>query len=271
MDDFRVGRICRALRRRRKWRQLDLARRAGCHQTTISAIERGHAADLTLGTVRRVFAALDASFDGIVGWRAGDLDRLLDERHAGVVEAVIRALTELGWSVMAEATYSEFGERGSIDVFAYRSDKRAVAIFEIKTDIAGIEVTVRKHDEKVRLVVDRLGRRWLGWQPRCVGRVLACPEDRAIRRRVDNHQATFATAYPRRAAAIRSWLREPFGNIGGIWFLTPNATRLGSHGRGGPRRVRTPRIEAALPSLGQSQHESAVRRGVMAIETDLGT
>jgi len=34
-----------------------------------------------------VFAAVDAGFDGTVRWRGGELDRLLDERHAALVGA----------------------------------------------------------------------------------------------------------------------------------------------------------------------------------------
>ncbi|HVH18470.1 MAG TPA: helix-hairpin-helix domain-containing protein, partial [Myxococcota bacterium] len=48
-----------------------------------------------------------------------DGDRLLDERHAAMVEAVMRRLVALGWKVRAEVTFSSFGERGSIDVFGW--------------------------------------------------------------------------------------------------------------------------------------------------------
>ncbi|MGZ8758442.1 MAG: helix-turn-helix domain-containing protein [Aeromicrobium sp.] len=61
MDDQRVGRAIRALRRRRGWRQLDLARSASCSQNMISLLERGHFDSVTLRLVRRILAALDAS------------------------------------------------------------------------------------------------------------------------------------------------------------------------------------------------------------------
>lgn len=120
MDDARVDRICRALRRRRGCTQAELAARAGWQQTAISRIVRGHVAGLRLAVARKVFAALDASFDGTVGWRAGELDRLLDERHAATVEAVAVILRRLDWLVIPEASYSEWGERGSIDILAGR-------------------------------------------------------------------------------------------------------------------------------------------------------
>jgi hypothetical protein len=83
-----------------------------------------------------VFAALDASFDGIVGWRSGDLDRLLDDRHAATIEAVALILRTRGWLVIPEASYSEWGERGSIDILAGREEARAVAA--APTDLAAV-------------------------------------------------------------------------------------------------------------------------------------
>ena len=61
MDDLRVGRLVRALRRRRGWRQADLADRAGTSQSVISELERGRLAGVTVGAVRRIGGVLGAS------------------------------------------------------------------------------------------------------------------------------------------------------------------------------------------------------------------
>jgi transcriptional regulator with XRE-family HTH domain len=241
MDDLRIGPICRALRRRRGWRQLDLASRAGCSQRMISYIERGHLAGCRLSLLRRVFAALDASFDGLAGRRAGDLDRLLDERHAAVIEAVARLLQADAWDAIPEFTYSEFGERGSIDLLASKAPARAIAVFEIKGDVTTINDTVRKHDEKTRLAVEKLAMRRLGWRPAIAGRILVIAEDRTARRRVAAHRATFDAAYPLRSNAVRAWLRRPASSMGGIWFLTLSKGSSGSQRHGGPKRIRVPR------------------------------
>jgi len=60
MDDVRVGRILRSLRRRRGWTQSRLASQVGLSQQVISLIERGHSAALAGRTLQRVFAALEA-------------------------------------------------------------------------------------------------------------------------------------------------------------------------------------------------------------------
>jgi Holliday junction resolvase-like predicted endonuclease len=187
-----------------------------------------------------VFAALDASFDGIVGWRSGDLDRLLDDRHAATIEAVALILRTRGWLVIPEASYSEWGERGSIDILAGREEARAVAVFEIKTEIASVEETIRKHDQKARLAFHGLASKRLGWSPTCVGRILVVPEDATIRRVIARHDATFSAAYPLRSRAVRSWLETPGTSAAGVWFLSPKPGSAGSRTGGGPRRVRHP-------------------------------
>jgi len=215
-----------------------LAARARCHQTTISQIERGHAARLRFELIRDVFLALDASFDGIVGWRGGDLDRLLDERHARTVEAVAAILVGNDWQAIPEASYSEWGERGSIDLLAAHAASRAVAAFEIKSELTSVEETIRKLDQKARLVANGLAKRRLGWQPRAIARVLVVPEDPRTRRLVSAHATTFASAYPMRSRDLRRWLVAPTSDAAALWFLTLKPARIGNRKRGGPRRVR---------------------------------
>jgi transcriptional regulator with XRE-family HTH domain len=240
MDDVRIGRICRALRRRLGWTQAELATRAGCHQGLVSAIERGHVARVTLAKARPVFAALGAGLDGQVTWRAGALQRLLDARHAALAEQAGTVLAVDGWQVLPEFTYSEFGERGSIDQLALRPDFQAVAVIELKTDLPGIEETHRRHDEKTRLA-PRLVERRFGWTPAVVGRILVMPEDSRLRRIVAAHQVTFGASYPLRGREVRAWLREPAGPCGGVWFLSPSVRSLDKRVTGGPMRVRHPR------------------------------
>src|SRR4029079_15238453 len=87
MDDARIGRALRALRQRRGMRQSEVAAAAGVAQSTISEIESGRLRSVPLGTLRRVFAAVDAGFEATVLWRGAGLDRLIDARHASLVGA----------------------------------------------------------------------------------------------------------------------------------------------------------------------------------------
>lgn len=238
MDDQRVGRIIRALRRRLGWRQSDLARKSRCSQRTVSRAETGHLP--ALPTLRRILAVIDASLVVEVRWRAGALDRLLDEDHAALVAAVTELLAAAGWDVRVEVTYSQMGERGSIDVLAFMPSVGILLVIEVKTDIAAVEATLRKVDEKVRLAPD-VARTRFGWNIRTVGWLLVMPERSTLRRRVERHNSLFARAFPVRGSEIRSWLRQPVTAIAGLWFLSPSRGMTGIQRRGGRERVRTPR------------------------------
>ena len=240
MDDVRVGRILRAVRRRRGWTQKELGRRAKVSQQAISLIERGHGERLSGETMRRVFAALDSRWEPTVSWRGGDLDRLLDEEHARLVGEISRRLTDAGWEVAVEATYSEFGERGSVDVLGARRDLPAMVVVEVKSELTAIEGTLRKLDEKVRIVEGSLGRKRFGFQARMIGRLLVLPANDTARRRVAQSSDVLDVAFPDRGGRLRSWLRTPAGDLAGILFVANTNPGGVTRMAGGPKRVRTP-------------------------------
>jgi transcriptional regulator with XRE-family HTH domain len=235
MDDQRIGRIVRALRRRLGWRQIDLAGKAGCSQTVVSEGERGHLPSLPI--LRRMLAALDASLVIDVRWRAGALDRLLDEDHAALVAAVTELLALHGWDIRVEVTYSDYGDRGSIDILAFMPATGVLLVIEIKTELAAVESTLRKIDEKVR-VAPEMSRKRFDWDVRSVGWLLVMPESSTLRRRVERHPSLFARVFPARGSEIRRWLRQPAGGIAGLWFLSPSGRSTVIRGRGGRNRVR---------------------------------
>ena len=81
MDDRTAGLVIRAIRRRRGWRQEDLADRAEVSRSQISRAERGWFDQLTLRSIRRIYAALEARLLLAPRWHGAELDRLLDEDH----------------------------------------------------------------------------------------------------------------------------------------------------------------------------------------------
>jgi transcriptional regulator with XRE-family HTH domain len=239
MDDVRVGRILRALRRRRGWTQKELGRRANVSQQAISLIERGHGGRLAVETMRRVFAALDARWEPTVSWRGGDLDRLIDAEHARLVGEISRRLADAGWEVAVEVTYSDFGDRGSVDVLAARSEAQAMVVVEVKSELTTIEATLRKLDEKVRIVQGSLGRGRFGFRPRSVGRLVVLPSTDTARRRVDRSSDVLAIALPDRGGRVRSWLRAPGGDLAGILFVSNTNPGGVTAAGGGSKRIRT--------------------------------
>jgi transcriptional regulator with XRE-family HTH domain len=242
VNDPRIGVIIRALRRRRGWRQTDLAGAAGLSQPLISKLERGAIGDVNVDTIRAVTAALDASVLLEIRWRGGAVDRLLDEKHARIVGATVHLLVSGGWVTEVEVSYSVYGERGSIDILAWREGARALLVIEVKSELVSVEATLRKLDEKTRLG-GAIARERFGWRPESVARILVLPSNSTERRRVARHEAPLRVALPLRYDDLRAWLRRPVGPMGGILFVAFSTARDPRNGHVTARRVRAPSKE----------------------------
>src|SRR5262249_44138341 len=118
MDAIRFGRAVRVLRLRRRLTQAELGARCGMSRSQTSRIETGRADRIRVGDLRRRAVALAARFELLLSWRGAGLDRLIDEAHTTLVDAIVGWLAGYGWDVAVEASFAVFGERGSIDVFA---------------------------------------------------------------------------------------------------------------------------------------------------------
>ena len=183
-------------------------------------LESGRAGGLRLDDLRRHFAELGATLRVTAWWNGAALDRLLDERHAQVVDGGVVVLKRLGWDqVETEVTFNEWGERGSIDLFAARPDLGAIFVGEAKSEWGSVEETIRRLDVKLRLAPSISEKRF-GFRPATVGAALIFPEDRTARRVAAKFAATLAAAYPDRNRSVRRWLRNPSGRLRGLWFLT---------------------------------------------------
>lgn len=237
MEDIKVGALARAIRHRLGWTQRQLAGRIGLSQQLISLFERGHIDALTVRTARRVAAALEMSLAFEPRWRGADGVRLLDGDHAALVNATVAILRSAGWEVTVEYTFNHFGERGSIDVVGWHASSRCLLIIEVKSRLLDTQATLATLDRKVRVVPMLLARE-RGWTARSVGVVLAVPGTTANRSVVARHAATFATAFPDRAAAVRRWLRRPDGRLSAVWFLSGTSGGSGTRAWGTRRRVR---------------------------------
>ena len=236
VSDLRLGRIARALRHRLAWRQSDVARRARVSQTRVSRVERGRVDGLSVGTLRRILAALDAELVLIVRWRGGELDRLLDEGHAALVGAMASLLEARGWEMRIEASYSVYGERGSIDLLGWHPAMRTLLVVEVKTEITSVEETVRRHDVKCRLAA-RLAAERYGWRAVRVARLLVLPDTTTARRRVARHDAVLSRVYPLRAQRIRAWMGRPESAAGALLFAPHSRRVTGVSSPVGRRRV----------------------------------
>ena len=242
MDSLRVGRSVRALRIRRGWRQVDLARASDVARSVISRIELGAIASTRLESVESICAALGADLDIRVRWHGEGLDRLLDQEHAGLVERFVALLHEAGWEVAVEVTFNVFGDRGSVDVLGWHEATRSLLIGEIKSVIADAQGTLGPLDRKARLGL-RIGQS-RSWEPAAVSKLLVVRDGSTNRRRIGELASTFETALPARGAEFRRWMRAPAGAIAALMFL-PDAPRKGTRRAGrGWQRVHRPRYRS---------------------------
>jgi transcriptional regulator with XRE-family HTH domain len=235
----RIARIVRTLRRRRGWRQADLGGRAKVSQQAVSLVECAQATRLSIKTLERILTALEADIDLVVRWRDGQLERLLDEGHAQLMGRLAVRLEAAGWLVRTEVTYARFGERGSVDLLAFKEDRKALLVTEIKTEITSADGTLRKHDEKTRLGREVASERF-GWQSKTVSRLLVLPDAATPRRHISRQDGLFERAYPLRGTELRAWLRDPAETVSGVLFL-PTTKGVGARQElTSRRRIRRP-------------------------------
>ncbi len=150
MDPVRFGLAIRALRRRHGWTQAELATKAGISQSAVSRIERGEGDHLTPRLLARVAEELGARIRVSITAHGEDLDRLLDAGHAELVEVVAKLLRDRGWVVVPEATFSVYGERGSIDILAFHPATGALLVVEVKSTVPDVQATLAGIDRKER-------------------------------------------------------------------------------------------------------------------------
>ncbi len=219
MDDQRVGAAIRAVRIKRGWRQVDLARHATVSRGTISRVERGRVDELTVAALRRVAGALDVRIEVRPWWRAGDLDRLLNAKHSALHEEVARLFGGLpGWVTAPEVSFAIYGERGVIDILAWHAGRRALLVIELKTDIVDVNELLGTLDRKRRLAARIVAER--GWRPITVSTWLIVAASRTNEARAAAHRATLDAALPQNGSQMRRWLREPSGTIAARSFWT---------------------------------------------------
>ena len=245
--DIRFGRGIRALRVRRGWRQADLGQSAGFSRSLVSKVELGDIDSVSVGSLKALAGALGGTLDVRVRWKGEGLDRLLDEAHSRLVDAVIAMLRAVGWEVAVEVSFSIWGERGSIDVLAYHRATGIVLVIEVKSVVPDSQATLHGLDRKTRLAAQIAAER--GWTCRAVGRLLVVGNTTTSRRRVAHFGSMYEAALPDRGPAVRRWLREPKGAFAGLLFL-PDATRSGARRRfAGRDRVNRPRAARTTPRM----------------------
>jgi len=235
MDDMRIGAAFRAVRVRRRWRQCDVAERAGLSRGLVSLVERGHLDRVSLATLRQLARALDIRIDVYARWRGGALDRLSNVRHSFLAESVATAFaSQQDWSIAPEVSFSIYGERGVIDILAFHAPTGSLLVIELKTSIVDVNELVGTLDRKARLAGRIADER--GWRARSVSRWVIVERGSTNLRRFAAHRAMLRAAFPDDGRTMRAWLGDPRGSRSAL-SMWSDANRGSARATRGPRRV----------------------------------
>jgi transcriptional regulator with XRE-family HTH domain len=228
-----LPRALRHLRRHRRWRQSDLAKRSGVSRQVIARIELGDFTATSIRTVADLAQALDASVDLTVRWQGEELDRLVDAAHAHLVARCVELLASLGWDTRVEVSFNHYGDRGRVDVLAFHGSSRMLVVTEVKSALGDAQETLGRLDVKTRLGPVLAGS--VGWPvPIQVVPALVIGDSRRARRIVGEHAALFMRFSVRGREAV-SWLRSASGPApsGLLWFASvPDSRGMGVTRRG---------------------------------------
>ena len=197
VGDQQVGALFRAVRIRGRNRQVDVATAAGVARWSVSAIERGHLDSVAIGQLRSIASALEIRVELDASWRGGDGARIVNERHSRMHELVGARLTAMpGWEFATEVTFSEYGERGAIDILAWHAATRTLLVIELKTELpdpAGLVAQV----DRYRRLAPKVGRD-RGWDASSVAAWVLVAESDFNRRQVARHARDAAQRLPAR-------------------------------------------------------------------------
>lgn len=247
MNGARTGSLLRQIRQRKRWRQADLARRAGVSRQAVSRIERGWIHNLPFGTLELVAAALDAQVDLVVRWHGGDLSRLVNARHAAMHETVAGLFARLpGWKAEPEVSFSIWGERGVIDVLAWHDGRRALLVVELKSELVDVSELLGTLDRKRRLAARVASER--GWLGATTSAWVAIADSRANRRAVAQHGTAIRSKLPIGGRVMKGWLDDPVGAVNALTFLSSAHSVSSRPSLAATRRVNRPRKSAASGS-----------------------
>jgi transcriptional regulator with XRE-family HTH domain len=234
MDTLRLGRMLRMVRLRRNWRQVDVAARAHLSAAAVGRHENGRV--LSLRALESHAAVFGLRLELRLLGRAGDIGRLADEDHAALIEWLAAWLRARGFLVELEASFSEWGERGRVDLLAFHPHSGTLLLVEVKTRLIDLQELIGGIGVKERLAATLARRR--GWTANKVAVLLAIADGIANRAVVRAHPESFADWPPRplslrtvtRAGRSLSWI--PAQRAGReTWLATSQRVRWPRGGR----------------------------------------
>lgn len=184
-----------------------------------------------------VAAVLEIRLDLIPSWRGGSLERIVSARHSALHERLAARVAGVpGWVSAAEVSYSIWGERGVIDRLAFHAQRRMLAVFEIKAELADPAGLVGQVGRYRRLAPE-VGRA-RGWDADKVSCWAVVADTDTNRRRLAAHRELLRGAFAEDGRRFKEWLRDPIERLDGLAFLAYPPARTGARSLTTVKRVR---------------------------------
>lgn len=235
VDDVAFGRLLRAIRIRRGWRQADVAARAGVSTSQVWRAETGRCEELRYADLRAIAGALEVRVRVAATWRGGDADRVTNEAHVALQGRTVAYLPR-DWVVSVEVTFSVRGERGAIDILAWHPESRNLLVIEVKAELVDPAALVAQVD-RYRRVAPGIARE-RGWgEPIAVAAWVVVADSSMNRRRVARAGSILRAAFPGSGVATRRWLAAPSGALAALSFLPYSLPGRGGRPMAAIRRV----------------------------------
>jgi hypothetical protein len=195
---------------------------------------------------------LEIRVDLVPAWRGTQIDRVRDERHALLQAAWKGRLEAWRWQTWAEVSYSQYGERGRIDLVVWEPVRRTLVVIEVKSEIVDVQALLGSLDARVRLGPSVAASLGLSRPARVIPMVLAA-DTTANRQRIVRFETLFSRLDLRGREAV-TWLRRGHVDGGraptGLLVFSDLRPAQGLHAKSvGSHRVRHP---GGVPSVGEA-------------------
>lgn len=226
------------MRIRRGWRQVDVGSKAKLSAAAIGRHENGIIG--SMHAMERHAGVFGLRLEMRLVGRAGELVRIGDEEHAAIVEAVAGTLRKLEFLIETEASFSEWGERGRVDLLAFDPRSRTLVVVEAKSQLLDLQDLFGALNVKERLASTLASRR--GWQLERRTTVLAVAATSANREIVRAHPTLFAGFSVRTLSTLRDRSHDRI-----LQWIKPSAAARGAW-VAGRQRVRPAKRRPDLSS-----------------------
>jgi len=214
----RLGAEIRAMRGKRGWSQLELARRAGVGRQVVGRVELG-VRPLDIETLERISVAIGVPL--AIAFDRDNREEVADAGHLAIQEVVLRIARSAGYEAQFELPTRPNEPWRSVDVVCGSDERRVAIAVECWNTIGDVGAAARSSRRKVAELQDLAVGRW--GVPAQAGLVWVLRETTRNRALLNRYPEVFAATF---TGSSHGWVEaltagaEPPAEPGLIWCDT---------------------------------------------------